>query len=99
MHSKNTHHNNAHDYVTQNRALTRTHMYLLRTSLTRHTGQIKLCYSDPPSTSINNYVPVWCDVCNWCVFNNGHITNTLATPFVSLSFIGKYVIQLSTVKI
>lgn len=63
------------------------------------TGQIKLCFTDPPSTSINNYVPVCCDVCDRCVFKNGHITHTLVTPFVSLSFIGKCVIQLSTAKI
>lgn len=83
-----THHDNAYDYVTQNRALTRIHMYLLWTLLTRSIGQFKLYYSDPLSTSVNNYIQVSCDVCNWCVFKNGHITHALITLFVSLSFIG-----------
>jgi hypothetical protein len=58
-----------------------------------------MCYSDPTATSINNYVPVCCGAWNRCVFKNGHIIHTLVTPFVSPSFIGKHVIQLSTVKI
>lgn len=60
MHSKKTHHNNAYDYVTQNRALTRTHTYIYcelhwQDTLGRSNCGIQI-HPQPPSIITYRYV-------------------------------------------